>query len=292
MSPTQRQILNWYRKANRKLPWRGTRNPYRVLLSEVMLQQTQVSRVLIKYPEFLRRFPNLEALAKGRTQDVIRTWRGMGYNNRAIRLHQIAKLIHSSGAKFPTDVEELRRLPGVGKYTSHAVACFAFGKELPVVDTNVNRVLRRLFPAMARKRDVWDIAEQILPAKRAYDWNQALMDLGSLVCTAANPKCVVCPISRHCPSAFNVKRAAGGKRVRESGRNGIPNRIYRGRIVETLRNISARNSISLDYLASQVKPNFTQRDRPWLSRVLAGLQKDGLVRLAGKNGRLRVALPD
>ena len=257
-----------------------------------MLQQTQVSRVLVKYAEFLRKFPNWERLAKARTPAVIRAWRGMGYNNRAVRLHQIAKMIRSNEARISSNVEELRRLPGVGRYTSHAVACFAFGKEVPVVDTNVSRVLGRLIPAMTRKSDIWDVAAKNLPRGKAFDWNQALMDLGSLVCTAANPKCDLCPVSQSCPSAFKVKRTTRGRSPVEPRRDGIPNRIYRGRIVEILRNVRARKSISFGMLASQVKPDFTHRDRQWLSGVLSGLQKDGLVRLAGKNGNLRIALPD
>src|SRR5512139_1248480 len=143
----RKRLLGWYRSSARPLPWRRTRNPYRILLSEVMLQQTQVSRVLIHYRRFLRRFPNLWSLSQAGTADVLRAWRGMGYNNRAVRLRNLAADVCSTkGGKLPQTVEELRSLPGIGRYTAGAVSCFAFGRRVPIVDTNIQRVLGRVFP--------------------------------------------------------------------------------------------------------------------------------------------------
>ncbi|MGH2569330.1 MAG: A/G-specific adenine glycosylase, partial [Bacteroidota bacterium] len=155
-------VLRWYRRHGRPLPWRRTRSPYRILVSEIMLQQTQVGRVLEKYPSFLRRFPDIQSLARAKKSSVIKAWRGMGYNNRAVRLQQLARIVrHSQGGKLPRTVEELQNLPGIGRYTAHALACFAFRRPLQVVDTNVRRILSRLFPSETKRRDVWDVAAAI-----------------------------------------------------------------------------------------------------------------------------------
>ena len=148
-----------------------------------MLQQTQVNRVEQKYPEFLRRFPTFRSLASARTSNVIRAWAGMGYNNRAIYLQQTAlRVVREFNGRLPRDINVLQRLPGIGRYTANAIACFAFGHQTAVVDTNVRRVLSRLFPLQMQTMDEWDLAEWILPKGNAYDWNQALMELGGALC--------------------------------------------------------------------------------------------------------------
>ena len=192
-------MLIWYKKAARDLPWRETRNPYAVLVSEFMLQQTQVSRVLDFYPRFLKRFPTIEALARARPKAVMEQWDGLGYYARARNLHKLAREVtRRHDGTLPDSPEDLRTLPGVGPYTAGAVACFAYEQPVAAVDTNVKRVLGRVF----RKKDVWGLASAIMPrnGKRAWKFNQALMELGALVCVARKPKCPVCPVRRECLS--------------------------------------------------------------------------------------------
>lgn len=202
----RRRLLAWFRRHGRDLPWRNTRNPYHVLVSEVMLQQTQVSRVTGYYGKFLRAFPDLPALAQAPPRRVREEWDGLGYYRRAANLHRLAReVVRSHGGALPADVEALRRLPGVGRYTAGAVASFAFERAVPAVDTNVARVLRRAFHPRARKdargaRRLWDTASAILPrhGARAWSFNQAIMELGALVCTARVTRCEVCPVRDVC----------------------------------------------------------------------------------------------
>lgn len=202
----RRRLLAWFRRYGRDLPWRNTRNPYHVLVSEVMLQQTQVSRVAGYYGKFLREFPDLSALAQATPRRVREEWEGLGYYRRAANLHRLAReVVTSHGGAIPADVEALRRLPGVGRYTAGAVASFAFERAVPAVDTNVARVLRRAFHPRASKdargaRRLWDTATAILPrhGARAWSFNQAIMELGALVCTARVARCEVCPVRDVC----------------------------------------------------------------------------------------------
>ncbi len=200
-----RRLLAWWRRAARDLPWRHTRDPYRVLVSEVMLQQTQVSRVLEYYPRFLERFPNLETLARARPRAVREAWDGLGYYARARNLHALAKHVtRRNDATLPERPEELVRLPGVGPYTAGAVASFAYEKPVPAVDTNVARVVRRAFFASRishpASRQVWELTRTLVPknGKRAWRFNQAIMELGALICVARKPKCPECPVRRNC----------------------------------------------------------------------------------------------
>lgn len=208
----QRALLAWYAREGRgHLPWRHTRDPYAVLVSEMMLQQTQVERVLPKYQAFLRQFPTLAALAAAPTSEVIKAWAGLGYNTRAVRLQEVARrAVTSHAGALPGTLDGLLALPGIGRYTAGAVACFAFGLHVATVDTNVRRVLWRLFrgiePAVwpggeRAGRDVLALAEWALPPDDAYDWQQALMDLGATICGARRPACERCPLAAHC-SAF------------------------------------------------------------------------------------------
>lgn len=300
-SEITRSLLRWYKKNGRKLPWRGISDPYRILVSEVMLQQTQVSRVLIKYPQFLKRFPNFKSLAHAKTSDAIKAWQGMGYNNRVIRLQRLAKtLVKNNRGRLPDDINELQRLPGIGRYTAHAVACLIFHKQVPVVDTNIIRVLSRLFPKKLKPNrqhrinieTIWKTAEWLLPRNRAADWNQALMDLGAMICTAANPKCSMCPVQSNCPSAFKTIRATAKNLKQEPQRDGIPHRIYRGRIVEVLRNLTGKKSLATAEIGNKIKPLFGNGDKQWLSSLLKELEQDGLILLKKKPAGLRVSLPD
>jgi len=283
-----RRILRWYKTFARPLPWRKTRNPYEILVSEVMLQQTQVSRVLQKYGPFLKRFPSLSTLARSSPDRVIRAWSGMGYNNRAVRLRSLAGIVvRDCGGRIPKDVGELRKLPGIGKYTAHAIACFAYEQPVPVVDTNISRVLGRVF--RGTELDAWDLAGRILPSRSAYEWNQSLMELGATICTSARPRCVDCPISGLCPSAFQSVHRMRSLRKKEPGRNGVPNRIYRGRIVETLRK-QRRGRAGLALIGRKIKADFSGTDRTWLLKLLGRLEQDGLIRKSGSGKGISVRL--
>jgi len=199
-----RKLLNWYKKAARSLPWRETRNPYAILVSEFMLQQTQVSRVLDFYPRFLKRFPTIDALARARPKAVREAWDGLGYYARARNLHALARVVSKTQeGTLPDKPEELQQLPGVGRYTAGAVACFAYEKAVPTVDTNVRRVLERAFAKRETgkvKRETWELAAALLPktGKRAWKFNQALMELGALICKPRTPNCPECPVRSEC----------------------------------------------------------------------------------------------
>src|SRR5438034_427122 len=199
-----RKLLAWWARTARDLPWRKTRNPYRVLVSEFMLQQTQVSRVAEYYPRFLERFPDLESLARARPRAVREAWDGLGYYARARNLHSLAKNVtRRHDATLPDDPDELIKLPGVGRYTAGAVASFAYEKPVPAVDTNVARVIRRVFFGTAShpaSREVWRIAAALVPrnGKKAWKFNQAMMELGALVCVAKKPRCPECPVRIDC----------------------------------------------------------------------------------------------
>ncbi|MBI2902096.1 MAG: A/G-specific adenine glycosylase [Candidatus Methylomirabilis oxyfera] len=203
----QQRLLRWYARYRRDLPWRKTSDPYKILVSEVMLQQTQVDRVIPKYKEFLRKYPSIEELAGASVRDVEATWRPLGYNIRPVRLHAIAKeAVRRRGGKLPDSLEELQTLKGVGRYTAGAVMSFAFRKDAAILDTNVMRLLHRVFlgpgdpkRSKATKR-LWDLSAALIPKGRGYDFNQALMDFGAMVCTARLPACPTCPMRQICVS--------------------------------------------------------------------------------------------
>ena len=256
------RLLGWYRENRRDLPWRDMPDPYRVLVAEFMLQQTQAARVAPVYERFLERFPTVESLAEAKAAEVIRAWSGMGYNRRAVNLHRAARaIVAEHGGEAPSDEKSLQSLPGVGRYTAAAVACFGFGRAVAVVDTNVRRVLGRVMagPAPIAMREAWELAEGLPEgAGAAQDWNQGLMDLGASVCTARRPRCRECPLQGLCASAPEFT-ASGGVRteaVRVAERPRQPpyagsSRYYRGRIVETLR--SAEGPVPLRELTARVR---------------------------------------
>jgi A/G-specific adenine glycosylase len=213
----RRALLRWYSKHGRDLPWRRTRDPYRILVSEFMLQQTQVATVLPYYKEWFRRFPNFAALARSSETDVIRAWQGLGYYARGRNLHAAAKLVVDKyRGRFPRNLREIRELPGIGKYTAHAVATFAFDQSVPIVEANTARVLARLFDlripidSTAGQRMLWNRATSMVPSRRAGAYNSALLDLGALVCLPRNPTCGICPVKKFCRAkhaeALPVKR--------------------------------------------------------------------------------------
>jgi A/G-specific adenine glycosylase len=240
-------VLEWYARTGRDLPWRRTTDPYAILVSEVMLQQTQVARVLPRYLEWLERWPDASSLAAASRAEVLAAWVGLGYNRRAVALHEAARVVAASG--WPSD---LRSLPGVGPYTAAAVDSFSFGVQVAAVDTNVRRVASRLGRGSP---------SELLAPGRAAEWNQAAMELGATVCTARTPRCADCPVATWCASAgvpvVAVARRARAERFEDS------NRWVRGRVVAALA--------SGDGLPADIAPER-------LERAVAGLLQDGLVR--------------
>jgi len=212
----RRQLLTWYRKNGRDLPWRKTDDPYHILVSEVMLQQTQVDRVLPKYLEWLEKYPSLEALAAAPPADVSRTWYPLGYNIRPKRLQSIAReAVDKYGGELPSDEETLLSFKGIGEYTAGAIRSFAFRERAAILDTNVARVLLRVFigggdtKQHAMKRQLWQLSEALVPRRHVFDFNQALMDFGATVCNARKPRCLVCPMRAHCRAfPWNPEREA------------------------------------------------------------------------------------
>jgi A/G-specific adenine glycosylase len=206
----RRRLLAWYRRHGRDLPWRKTNDPYHILVSEIMLQQTQVDRVLPKYAEWLVKYPSLYALADAPEADVTKTWYPLGYNIRPARLQIIAReAVARYGGQLPADEQTLRSFKGIGAYTAGAIRSFAFRQRAAILDTNVARVLFRVFvgagdaKSHAMKRHLWTLAEALVPSRHTFDFNQALMDFGAMVCIARRPKCLVCPMTRDC-RAFPV----------------------------------------------------------------------------------------
>jgi A/G-specific adenine glycosylase len=209
----RRRLLEWYRRNGRDLPWRTTDDPYHILVSEVMLQQTQVDRVLPKYHEWLDKYPTLAALATADESAVAETWRPLGYNIRPKRLQWIAReSVERYGGALPSDEATLRSFKGIGPYTAGAVLSFAFRQRAAILDTNVARVLFRVFVARgdpkahAMRRHLWDVSRAVLPHRHVFDFNQALMDLGATVCPARSPRCPECPLRTKC--AYRKKAAA------------------------------------------------------------------------------------
>jgi A/G-specific adenine glycosylase len=200
----QQILINWYSKNGRDLPWRRTRDPYSILVSELMLQQTQVATVLPYYDRWLHRFPNFDSLARASETEVLHAWQGLGYYARARNLHAAAKIVqHRHRGIFPRELDAIRNLPGVGRYTANAVATFAFNQSVPIVEANTSRVIARLFnvtqpiDSTAGREALWNFANELVPSRGAYRFNSALMDLGAIICLP-KPKCAICPVKKFC----------------------------------------------------------------------------------------------
>lgn len=270
----RRRLGRWYDRSARDLPWRRTRDSYAVLVSEVMLQQTQVSRVLPAYATFLRRFPSLAALSRATLADVLRAWSGLGYNRRARDLHRIARLHPHS---LPETREGLDALPGVGAYTSGAVSCFSRGESVAFADTNIRRVLgRALLGRIATEREAVALDERVMPRRRADRWHHALMDLGATVCLARTPRCNVCPIAVGCRSRGRAVRAA----PRRQAAFATSDRRVRGRIVALLRD---GDGLTLRALTARL-------DDPRVPLLAPTLAAEGLLEI--KRGRVRLPEAD
>ncbi|MGH2531191.1 MAG: A/G-specific adenine glycosylase [Thermomicrobiales bacterium] len=289
--PVRERLLAWFRANRRDLPWRHTRDPYRVLVSEIMLQQTQVDRVTPYYHAFLERFPTVEALAAAPTAEVIRAWAGLGYNRRAVNLQRTAKyVVDHLGGVFPSTIEELKTLPGIGPYTAGAVACFAFEHDVGFVDTNIRRVLHRVFfgvdvptPA-ANEAQIAAIADAVVPPSNGWEWGQALIEFGALQCTARKPACVICPLQVDCAAFPAIQTALAelpkGVRLKREAPYDGSNRFYRGRVIAALRDHALDDPVPLRTLGPYVRDDFSEEHLPWLNSVVEGLSKDGLALVA------------
>lgn len=290
-------LLRWYRRHGRDLPWRHTRDPYHILVSEIMLQQTQVPRGLIFYPRWLATFPTWETLARATNAEVIHAWAGLGYNRRALMLRDIAKQVVEQG--IPQSEAEWRALKGIGPYTAAALAAFALHARTLPIDTNIRRVLGRVllgihFPDLPDDDRIRVVFETFLPRRGAYyDVPQALFDLATMVCTKT-PNCATCPLRDHCKSATAF--LAGGvktpakivKKTHERIRPGkkVPDRIFRGRILAAVR--AAPTGVRISTLGPLIDPTFNAaEDTDWIHAMVARMQKDGLVTVS-KN---QVTLP-
>ena len=199
----QGRLLKWYAHHGRDLPWRRTGEPYEILVSEIMLQQTQVDRVLPKYREWLAKYPTMKELAGAPLAEVKKAWYPLGYNIRPVRLHSIAReSVACYGGTLPKEPERLLAFKGIGRYTAGAIRAFAFREDAPILDTNVMRVLHRVFAgkgdAKKRKTALWALSEAMIPRGKGYDFNQALMDFGAMICTARDPYCLFCPMKDFC----------------------------------------------------------------------------------------------
>lgn len=238
----ERRLLAWSHETRRDLPWRNTRDPWAILVSEAMLQQTQVSRVVPRYEGFLEAFPTPHACADAPLAEVVRMWEGLGYNRRAVHLHRAAEaVVTEHGGEVPDDLDALLELPGVGPYTARAVLTFAFERDHGVLDTNAARVLARAVSGHPMTRSqAQSLADELVPVGRAWEWNQAVLDLGATVCTKRSPDCDVCPVAAHCrwaisglpaPDPAEGTAGAGTPQSRFEGSD----RQGRGRLVDALR---------------------------------------------------------
>ena len=284
LSARQHALLDWSERTRRDLPWRRTRDPWSVLVSELMLQQTQVARVVPKYEAFLERFPTPTACAAATAGDVVRLWAGLGYNRRALNLHRAAQVcVERHVGQLPTTIDELLALPGVGPYTARAVLAFAANADVGVLDTNAARVTARLAGRRLNARDAQAAADAAVPSGHGWAWNQAVLDLGATVCTKRVVRCDACPVTAHCawhlaghpePDPSEGSAGTSGRQSTFAGSD----RQGRGRLVDALR----LGPVSADDLAATMGwPDDPER----AERIAATLVVDGLAEVA-PNGAL------
>jgi len=292
-------LLTWHETNRRSYIWRGLRRtPYEVLVSEFMLQQTGAKQIEKKLPLFLKQFPNARALAKASRSDVLRAWQGLGYNRRALNLHAAAKALAAKKA-FPKTLEDLLALPGVGLYTASAVLAFSFNEDVPVVDVNVQRVLSRLWKPMKERQDKLPVAEiveldrHILPTGKSSLWHEALMDLGSTICTKQKPSCGECPVRGDCPSARYLLGIGPMQKSATSSEErffGHPRRIWRGRVLKIIADADAISQAKL-FLRLAIVYRTDPTDQTDLSAfvrgIIASLRKEGFIAL--RRGKLILA---
>jgi A/G-specific adenine glycosylase len=291
VTPRATALLAWYGTFGRRhLPWRATRDPYRIVVSEFMLQQTQVERVIPSFAAFIAAFPSFAALANASSGDVIRQWRGLGYNSRALRLHALAQAVtERHGGELPRERDALLALPGIGPYTAAAVRAFAFEEDDVALDTNLRRIVHRTvfgleFPAQAADRELDELARAELPAGAAHDWNSAMMDVGATICTARAPKCLLCPLRAACAAA-PVDAAAlaqlARRHTKRTPQAALPfertTRFLRGRIVDRLRDVPAGAALGLDELVGALREIVPEDRLGEIPVVVEALVRDGIV---------------
>ncbi|MBI2146756.1 A/G-specific adenine glycosylase [Candidatus Woesearchaeota archaeon] len=300
-------ILNWYASNKRALPWRSNPTPYHVLISEIMLQQTQVPRVIEKFKEFITLFPTLQHLAHASKAEVIHAWSGLGYNRRALLLHQFAKVVVAKHQGIiPKTVAELQHLPGIGPYTTGAILSFAYNLPAPAVDVNVRRMYQRYFNGLdqglpmgvAEEKKLYALVKSTIPDHKSREFHNALMDFGSLLCTRDTPRCGNCPLQQSCKffprfrknktnALFqSEKRKESG--VKENGRF-IPNRIFRGKIVEFVRRNDGK-TVALPVLGKAIKQDYSSPERTWLLQLCTKLQHEGLITFSCQGSSIRLFL--
>lgn len=288
------RLLRWYGTHKRDLPWRKTRNPYRIFVSEIMLQQTQVDRVIGFYRAWMKRFPTWQALADATTPDLLHAWAGLGYNRRALQLRDAARQVMQNGV--PQTMEDWKTLKGVGPYTASAIQAIVARERLVVIDTNVRRVAGRFllgvpYPALTDDARIARAIDRALPVhERAWEFPQMLMDVGTAICTSKNPDCARCPLRTECRAARLFLSGNAGTKpravVRERRQDGksFPDRIYRGRILAAVRSGARHTSRSI---GATVDPTFrASRDQEWIERMLLRLERDGMIVVS--RGRLHL----
>ena len=285
----QAALLAWYAANKRALPWRDCGDPYLVLVSEIMLQQTGVERVRPKFEEFVRFYPTLDALAAAPVGDVLRLWAGLGYNRRAVLLHRLAQeVVAKHNGRIPDDAATLRTLPGLGDYTVGAILSFAYNKDVSAVDTNVRRVLGRIFfgDDAPETRALRTLADSLVPPGQANDWNQALMDFGSYICTGRKPACMICPLAEICRARPHVQNTIAEKRATYQAQPIEKfvgsNRWYRGRVLAVLRELPQGAALPPAEVGARIKDDWQGdgEELAWLDTLLAGLARDGLIHYA------------
>jgi len=285
----QKRLLDWHKTNARQFSWRKKhRDPYEVLVCEVMGQQTQASRIELYLPKFLKSFPDAESLAGAKKSDIIREWQGLGYNRRVLNLQKAATAIAGNG--FPTSEKNLLALPGVGKYTARAVLIFAFNRSLATVDVNVERVLSRLYRPMdnyesfVRKQDIYPLAETLVPKNRSRQWHEAVMDFGATICTKRNPKCQECPLSELCKNHNKFESPIPSPlRSAEKRYFGKPKRIWRGKVLKLI----AGKPSSRNDLISALQNSFPSgRFKIFIHEVLRELISEGFCEKRNKNYQL------
>ncbi len=283
-------LLYWFGENGRDLPWRRTRDPWRILVSEVMLQQIQVKRAIPFYERFLERFPTVGSLAAAPLADAIRTWGDLGRYRRVVNLHRTARdIVAEHDGRVPSDPDVLVKLPGIGPYTAGAVACFAFERDVPFFDTNMHRVLHRVFfgpdvPAtIAKPKEVVALAAGLVPPGSGWAWNQAVMEFGALRCTARRPACPDCPIRDHCEAHPRLLEALASvprpPRKEPGPKYEDSNRYLRGRVLAQLREDAAGGGVSLGDLARRLLGDSTDVGLRRLRNVVRSLEDDGLARV-------------
>ena len=287
-TPARDAILAWFDVSGREFPFRGVEDPYAVLVSETMAQQTQIARASAKWTSFLMRFPTIEALAAGAPADVLREWRGLGYNRRALNLQRTARqIVAEHGGLVPSELAALERLPGVGPYTARAVAALAFGQPVGPVDTNVRRVLGRIVGGAGQPaaRELQELADRAVPLDRTADWTHAVMDLGATICISARPRCTACPAQRWCRYADEGRSVPQPLRKRGGGqpRFAETTRWLRGRLIDLLRDAPASSW-------TPITPPIGVHCKDVVAQVLDKMAAEGLIELH-RSPPLRARLP-